>query len=190
MQYKEIVAYLHPVISQTTKGTDLTHCLDRWIKELDQYRFAQLSFKPTATAWSLGQLYVHLIQATHFFIKQIHICVTNNDNISDEAFAEARAMFSNNDFPDVLLDGPPSNATTPQPDSKERLLAGLTGLKDEIKKAEGLIAQSQFKGKTKHFALGYFTASEWMQFAEMHCRHHFRQRKRLDNYIREHEFTK
>ena len=27
-------------------------------------------------------------------------------------------------------------------------------------------------GKTKHPGLNYFTAKEWLQFAEMHLRHH------------------
>ena len=127
---------------------------------------------------------MHLIQATHFFIKQIHACVSNNDNLDGELYPEARSMFSNNDFPDTLLDGPPSNATTPQPESKEQLVTGLAKLKAEIQRAQILISQTSFKGKTKHFGLGYFTAGEWLQFIEMHFRHHLRQKKRLDEFLK------
>ena len=162
---------------------DFNQTLGFWIEQLDQYDFVQLTVKPFANSWSLGQVYMHLIQATHFFIKQIQVCTSRNDHIDKEAFVDAKAMFQNNEFPDLLLEGPPSNAFTPQPSSKEQLITGLTQLKDEIEMAKDQISKSQFKGKTKHFGLGYFTANEWMQFAEMHFRHHLRQKQRLDDYI-------
>jgi hypothetical protein len=159
--------------------------IDAWIKESKRYNFTQLSAKPSATSWSLGQLYMHLIQSTHFFIKQIKICTANNDNVHEEAFNNAKVMFLNNEFPDMLLEGPPSNATTQQPVSKEHLVIELEQLKDELNKAEALISASQYRGKTRHFGLGYFTANEWLQFAEMHFRHHLRQKKRLDDFLKE-----
>lgn len=163
---------------------DFNQTLDTWIKELEKYSFARLSAKPSPTSWSLGQLYMHLIQSTRFFLKQIQIAASSNDNINEEAYTDAKTMFRNNDFPDGLLEGPQSNVRTPQPKSKDQLVTALAHLKDEIKKAEALIAKSQFKGKAKHFGLGYFTASEWMQFAEMHFRHHLRQKKRLDGFLK------
>jgi len=126
---------------------------------------------------------MHLVQATGYFIRQIRACTTSNDNQEAEAYPEARSMFANNDLPDTLLDGPPSNATTPQPISKEQLIDDLKKIKDEIKNAELQIAQTPFKGKVKHFALGYFTAYEWLQFTEMHFRHHLRQKRRLDDFL-------
>jgi DinB superfamily len=164
---------------------DFNQTPDNWIKELEKYSFAQLLAKPSPISWSLGQLYMHLIGATGYFVKQIKICTSNNDNINEEAFDNAKIMFRNDDFPDALLEGPPSNAKTPQPLSKEQLVTELTHLKNEIKNAEALISASQFKGKTKHFGLGYFTANEWLQFAEMHFRHHLRQKKRLDDFLKE-----
>lgn len=170
---------------QTLNKKGFNQTIDTWIKELEQYNLTQLLAKPSATHWSMGQLYMHLIQSTRYFIKQIQISASSNDNTNEEAFAAAKTMFSNNDFPDALLEGPPTNAATPQPASKEQLVTELTNLKEEIKNAEALIAKSQFNGKTKHFGLGYFTAGEWLQFAEMHFRHHLRQKKRLDNFLKE-----
>ena len=62
----------------------------------------------------------------------------------------AKAMFRSNEFPDELIEGPPSNANTPQPDSKEKLLHSLLRLKEEINRIAGLISTSISKGKTKH----------------------------------------
>ena len=159
--------------------------IDTWIKALDEYNVIQLTAKPSETSWSIGQLYMHLIQATNYFIKQLHACATSSDNADGEPQPDARLMFMNNDFPDVRLDGPPSNAVTPQPTGKQQLIDGLTKLKVELGKAERLISQTSFKGKAKHFALGYFTAAQWLQFAEMHFRHHLRQKKRLDMFLQQ-----
>jgi hypothetical protein len=38
-------------------------------------------------------------------------------------------------------------------------------------------------GKTRHPGLLYFSALEWLRFAEMHMRHHFRQKKRIDEAL-------
>ncbi|HET9826351.1 MAG TPA: DinB family protein [Chitinophagaceae bacterium] len=168
----------------TTRKRDFDQIINLWLENLDQYDFIQLLAKPSATSWSMGQLYMHLIQSTHFFIKQVRISTSNNENINLEAFAAAREMFSNNELPDTFLEGPPSNAITPQPVSKEDLRSELLTLKEEIKTAEVIVSQSQFTGKTRHFGLGYFTAQEWLQFAEMHLRHHLRQKKRLDEFLK------
>jgi hypothetical protein len=38
-------------------------------------------------------------------------------------------------------------------------------------------------GKTKHPGSNYFTAKEWLQFAEIHLRHHLKQKKRIDDFF-------
>jgi len=51
-----------------------------------------------------------------------------------------------------------------------------------MKQAALLISKSNHKGKTKHPGLNYFSADEWFRFAEMHFRHHERQKKRIDDF--------
>ena len=46
------------------------------------------------------------------------------------------------------------------------------------------IANSKSKGKTKHPGLNYFNANEWLQFAEMHLRHHLKQEKRIEEFLK------
>jgi hypothetical protein len=166
------------------RGETFSYILDRWIEELDKYSLDQLLAKPPA-GWSMGQLYLHLIEATGYFLKHAETCTTSNDNVNSEKFPAAEKMFSNNDFPDVLLDGPPSNAKTPQPVNKEQIFKGLIDSKSRFLEVSALVEKNQGNGKTKHFGLGYFTASEWLQFAEMHMRHHLRQKKRIDEFLKE-----
>ncbi|MEJ7682627.1 MAG: hypothetical protein WKG06_33175 [Segetibacter sp.] len=57
-------------------------------------------------------------------------------------------------------------------------------LKDEINNVEISISKSPFKGKTKHPGLGYFNANEWLQFAEMHFRHHFKTKEKNRRFLK------
>jgi len=158
--------------------------IDHWITELEKYDYLQLCSKPPPTKWSMGQMYAHLIGDALFYIGQIKVCVTNNDHIEEQPSAAAQTMFSNNAFPDEMIEGSPDNAFIAQPESKEQLMADLVNLKSEMNKAALLISESPFIGKTKHPGLNYFSARQWLQFADMHFRHHLRQKKRIDAFLK------
>jgi len=64
------------------------------------------------------------------------------------------------------------------------LKSSLLNVKAEMNRAAILISKSSFKGKTKHPGLHYFSATEWLQFAEMHFRHHLRQKKRIEDFLK------
>ncbi len=167
---------------------DFNHTIDIWIRELEQYDIIRLCAKPSPNSWSLGQVYIHLIDDTNYYIKQIKICVSTNDNSIEEASPGAKTMFLNNDFPDEVIEGAPTNSCIPQPDNKEQLRSCLMHLKDEMNSSEIMISRSPFKGKTKHPGLSYFNANEWFRFAEMHLRHHLRQKKRIDDFLKKNRY--
>jgi len=162
---------------------NFNHTIDNWINALKWYNYAQLTTKPSPSRWSIGQVYMHLLDDTYYYIEQIQVCVANNDHASDHATPEGKIMLLNNDFPDEILEGSPSNAFMPQPESKEQLMSDLLNLKMSMNNAATLISESPFHGKTKHPGLDYFNANEWLQFAEMHLRHHLRQKKRIDTFL-------
>lgn len=163
---------------------NFNHTIDIWIKELARYDFIHICSKPSPHSWSLGQMYLHLISDTKYYIEQIKICIATNDHATEEPSPDGKKMLSNNDFPDEALEGAPSNAHIPQPESKEQLLTELTSIKAEMNDLSIRMAESPFFGKTKHPGLNYFGASDWLQFADMHFRHHLRQKKRIDNYLK------
>ncbi len=82
------------------------------------------------------------------------------------------------------IEGPDTSIDIPQPYSKEELKNALSQIKDEINSLAILISNSHYKGKTKHPGLGYFSTHDWLQFADMHFRHHLRQKKRIDEFLR------
>jgi DinB superfamily len=157
--------------------------VDLWIQAVEQNTFEQICAKPSPTSWSLGQVCMHLIAETSHYLKQIHICLSTDANANKEMTVHAKSMFRNNEFPNELIEGPPSNANTLQPPSKEELLKAFLKLKDELNQAATLLSASTSLGKTKHPGLHYFSAREWLQFADMHMRHHLRQKKRIEEFL-------
>ena len=163
---------------------DFNHTINTWITTLEQYDLTRLCAKPAQKSWSLGQLYMHLIEDTHYYLEQIKICVATDDNAMEEASAFAKKLFLNNDFPDEAIEGAPANAFIVQPTNMQVLKSSLLNVKAEMNRAAILISKSSFKGKTKHPGLYYFSATEWLQFAEMHFRHHLRQKKRIEDFLK------
>jgi DinB superfamily len=169
----------------------LNHSLQQsfttWIDALSDYDLEDLQKQPEAGSWSMGQLYVHLVQSSRFFLDQVKTCNSNNDNADQQHAPAAIAIFTNNELPDMRIEGPPSNKTTPQPNDKERLVRSLTALRDEFEAARINAADSTFKGKTLHPGLKYFNAEEWLKFTDIHLRHHLRQKQRIDEFLQQHK---
>ena len=162
---------------------DFNHTVDIWVSELDRYSFTQLQAKPSLNSWSLGQVYMHIISQSQYYLGQMAIC-TSTDEFAEEGTSPAASkLFLANALPNTLIEGPPSNAHTPQPTSKEQLMLSLLQLKEAVNNLAPLLGKTAYQGKTKHPGLQYFNARQWLQFAEMHLRHHLRQKERLDAFL-------
>ncbi len=159
---------------------DINRIINWWIAQLDHYTYEQLLVKPSVTGWSIGQLYMHLITDTKFYIENIEACMSGGANMHEEASAFARELFRNNEFPDIRIKGHPNNACMPQPESKEQIHGELVEIQQQLNELADLVIAVLPKGKTRHPGLGYFNAKEWLHFTDIHFRHHQRQKERID----------
>lgn len=157
--------------------------VNQWIACLDDYTIDMLHRQPQPSSWSLGQVYVHIIDDTSYFVEQIAAALTTTANSDKEMHKNAKFIFKNNGFPDILVQGPSTNVAIRQPQDKNELSEALTAIKDKVNQLYTTFDFSKATGKTQHPGLWFFSASEWLQFAEMHMRHHFRQKKRIDDQL-------
>lgn len=157
-----------------------------WRRALDQYDEGMLLHKPSDASWSMGQLYGHLVAETSFYLAQIEACLSGDQNKAQQPTPEGIAMLAANEFPDVRIEGPPSNALVQQPESRAQLVVQLDALLDTARTTTAMLQQGSMKGKTAHPGLGYLSAKEWAQFAAMHLRHHLRQKQRIDDFLAAH----
>ncbi len=156
--------------------------VDSWIADLDNFNFDQMTRKPDADSWSLGQVYMHIINETDYYIEQIEACKNNSTNISNEMTDAGKAMFTNNAFPEIKIKGDPASINKiRQPVSAPALKSDMLALKQRMNQAAQALSSASIAGKTQHPGLGYFSGPEWLQFADMHLRHHLRQKERIIN---------
>ncbi|HZY79366.1 MAG TPA: DinB family protein [Cyclobacteriaceae bacterium] len=153
--------------------------IDTWIKYLDDYTLDELRHKPIPNSWSLGQVYIHITEDTPWHIEQMREALATDDNSAEDKHQDAKMMFARNMFPDIQIEGASTNESVRQPESKEEIFDLLLDIKKEV---NDLYYEYRFnsKGKTRHPGLLYFSAAEWLQFTEMHMRHHFKQKERID----------
>jgi hypothetical protein len=156
---------------------------DYWIAALDEYNFTQLCTRPSAAQWSVGQIYLHLVDDTYYYIEQMETCVSANKNAEKTMTAAARQLFNNNDFPDKQITGHPDNNLIPQPKSIMELRREMQKLKTAMNGMAARMFTTPFKGKAQHPGFEYLDAQEWLQLACMHFRHHLLQKKRIDAFL-------
>ncbi len=157
--------------------------IDTWIAWLEKYTLAQLRTQ-IPNSWSLGQVYMHLIAETQWFVEQMQEAVNTSANTGKTMSENGTAMFANNSFPDIRI-VTPSTAVIEQPQSKAEVSKQLHHIRDEVNNLFATHDLAIAKGKTQHPGLGYFSALEWLRFAEMHLRHHYRQKQRIDAVLKE-----
>ena len=106
--------------------------IDPWISYLDEYTINQLHANPAPGNWSIGQLYVHLIGDSNYYIQQARLAQATNEHATGEPAPEAREMFRKNAFPDIKIEGHPSNAFISNPKDQHELINGLRQLQHDI----------------------------------------------------------
>ncbi|SFW73435.1 DinB family protein [Chitinophaga sancti] len=154
-----------------------------WINSLNDYSIAQLHQAPRPGSWSLGQVYTHIIDDTRYQVAQMKSALFTKEHAGEDMHPDAKIMFANNSFPDMIIAGPATDQRIPQPGNKQAVLQALVQIKNEVNEAWETIDPALATGKTLHPGLHYFSALEWLQFMEMHMRHHFRQKKRIDEVL-------
>lgn len=105
--------------------------IQQWIDNLDHYSLAMLLQKPADKSWSLGQVYMHIFDDTHYFAEQIRLALKTNDNTDKPMHEDAIMIFKNDGFPDIKI----VNTTAGQPLQPFNIAAlkdGLNSIKQEI----------------------------------------------------------
>lgn len=137
---------------------DFNYTIDIWIETIQRCNFQQLCMQPDENNWSIGQVCIHHLNDTNWFIQQIETCLLNHDNANENMLSFVQNMFVNNSFPDEKLANL-SNANMRQPASKEDLLLRFIKLKKDMNEAASKISVTAATGKTKHPGLQYFNAA-------------------------------
>lgn len=177
-----ILTYIYYFRLMMDPQQQFNETLRQWIAFLDDYSLEMVCRPTSAAAWSLGQVYRHIIDDTGWYVEQVETALVSREHHDQEMTEEGRQILANG-FPDIRIAGPATNTFIPQPESLDQLRQGLLSIQQSVAK---LCRNGDFAaatGKTKHPGLGYFTAAEWLRFAVVHMQHHLRQKERIDGQL-------
>ena len=68
--------------------------IQQWIDSADSYTIDMLLQKPGDGSWSLGQVYMHIIDDTGYFTGQIKLALATRENIEKGMHEDAIAIFN------------------------------------------------------------------------------------------------
>ncbi|MDF2961171.1 MAG: hypothetical protein K0S39_2906 [Paenibacillus sp.] len=155
-----------------------------YLQELNFFTMEQLKRQPNENEWSLGQMYLHLINAALYMqLRNVDHCLTQSEIsvVSGGEKTEAgKAVFDQGSFPPVRIQVPASPQYTPrQPESKEQLAEGLNAVMRRMEEIKPTIEKALLQITVPHPRFGALNAKEWFMLVEMHYRHHLHQKDRL-----------
>ncbi|WMT43506.1 DinB family protein [Paenibacillus sp. D2_2] len=158
--------------------------VERYLLELDNLDLKQTLQKPNEEEWSIGQMYMHLIQSAQYMqLQHVDQCLTeSNETLAheEEKTEQGRIIFEQGSFPPIRIRVPASPQYTPQqPESKEQLTEGLHSVVERMRRTEPALSQASLRHKIAHPRFGALNAKEWFLLVEMHYRHHLSQLERL-----------
>ncbi|WHP42713.1 DinB family protein [Lysinibacillus capsici] len=163
------------------KSFELT--VERYLEELTKLNMDKLHRKLNEEDWSIGQMYVHLIQSAFMHLHNVEQCLAGSEstlNPTKEKTEQGKIVFKLEQFPAVRIKVPASPIYTPQPpESMEHLVEGLNSVVEQMRNTESVLLQAPVSNKILHPAFGALNAQEWFMLIEMHYRHHFLQLDRL-----------
>lgn len=163
---------------------DFNQTLDLWATSLAQYEEDAFVLQPDKENWSIGQLYMHLIEETNWYLDQVETCLAFEENVYMEITDEAKRMFQTNEFPDEKIKGMSTVANVPNPKNKVQIDEEFLKLGKRARALNEELSKKLPNGKAQHPGLGYFNGYEWLRYSEMHLRHHLRQKARIDSFLK------
>lgn len=160
------------------------NAVERYLAELKQLDMEQLHRKTDEEEWSIGQMYMHLIQSALFMhLPNIKQCLVQSEPSvhSNKGKTElGESVFEQGQFPAIRIKVPASPQYTPKsPENMEQLVEGLHQVIAGMREMEAVLRLSPVTDKIIHPSLGALDAQEWFLLIEMHYRHHFLQLDRL-----------
>lgn len=158
---------------------------ENYLSFLEPYSLEQLQRQPSPDQWSLGQMYIHLIQtALYMQLRNIEACRDGTASAAADKTEAGQNVMALGSFPPVRIQVPPTPQYTPkQPESLEQIRAGLIDVLERMREIEPQLASIPEEATAAHPRLGGLNAKEWFVLAEMHYRHHLLQRERLQQFL-------
>ncbi len=164
--------------------TDILQSLETYEQGLAALSPQALLRQPDPESWSMGQLFIHLLDDTmNFHLRLMEACLSPEAPREGEKNRFGEAAYQANAFADIRVKGRRTAANVPQPSGKAELEGKISQLRAALDKAADRLETNPPSGKVEHPSLGFLDAVEWYQLIAIHFRHHLRQKARIEAFL-------
>lgn len=158
---------------------------ETYLRALDRFDLERLTRVTAEDDWSIGQMYMHLIQsALHMQLRNAELCGNPQEAAAaggEGKTEDGQAVFALGSFPPIRIRVPADKQVTPpQPESKRQIVEGFARVAERMRELEPTLDAIPPSRTVRHPRLGALNAKEWFCLVEMHFRHHLRQLERLE----------
>jgi hypothetical protein len=158
--------------------------IESYKQSLGKYTLEQLRHIPAEGVWSLAQMYDHVTVVAHWYLGEAEACAASEAAQDSGKTEFGEKLFRDGGFPPVKIrlpdemNQPPDNSGTSASlfERLEQLEKRIDGLGQKLYKTHPSL-------KREHGGFGWLNAMEWHQLAEMHFRHHLRQKGELEERL-------
>jgi hypothetical protein len=159
--------------------------IEQYKQILDEYTIEQLRYKCEEDVWSLGQMYIHVIDVAEEYIGHIQTCAMAAYAEHGGKSEDGTKAFSEKVWPNVRvkLDEPVNS--TRNPETMDEIISGLEQVLKKLEYWAEHVHEANQACKVRHGWFGWLNACEWYEMVGMHSRHHLRQKARLDEKLAE-----
>ena len=158
-----------------------TH-VNAYIALIEQFDEQFFQRKPEKGGWSLAQIMDHIAATTERCVSNALLCAEGKGERGKSGVGPA--IFSMmGSFPPIKITvrkiPPGLNALyEPRQIKKGEAIDSLNRSIDRMQMALPIVQRASRSVRLKHWAGGWFNATQWLHSAEMHAKHHLRQVKR------------
>lgn len=157
------------------------------ISEAKKYSPEEFAKSPAKDEWSMAQVYHHIALVTDQCLANAKLCAQGKGK--RKSIAVGPAIFElMGSFPPIKLKikKVPEQVKHLYHPENITIETAITRLEQSIRKMDTaipMIDKADKSMRAEHWAGGWFNARQWYHSAEMHIRHHLRQKKRLDKFL-------
>lgn len=159
---------------------NIQHIAAAYKARLDTFSEEIFQQTPPSGSWSFSEVYFHIFDASILALQTIEDCIKGNGKRKPTAFVVKMILFFGSLPPGKKYQAPKRLAERLKKISKteasELIDQFILQLDDEL----GNIKKADRSIKTLHPGMGYLNACQWLRFAEIHLKHHFKQLKRIE----------
>ncbi|TXK75473.1 DinB family protein [Paenibacillus sp. N3.4] len=121
---------------------DSSAIIEQYMRNLDRYSIEQLRFKCIEKVWSVGQMYIHVIEVAKEYIGHNETCTKATHEEPEGKTEDGTKALAEKEWPNIRVKLEELPNATCNPESKDEIVAGLEQVLEKLAYWSGYVDES------------------------------------------------